>query len=165
MEPQLIEALREVMQSELKKGLSPVHTKLDRLDARVGKLDERVSKLDARVGKLDERVSKLDARVGKLDERVSKLDARVGKLEGITANLDGKVGNLEVNMETVIRQLSAMQNQLDRIEHTQNDDVVAILHQVNQKTADRFERTDNQMRVLNDRLFTVETDIRKLQQS
>jgi len=165
MEPQLIEALREIMQSELKKGLSPVHMKLDRLDSRVGKLDERVGKLEKQVGRLDVRVGKLEKQVGKLDERVSKLDERVGKLEGETAKLAGKVGNMEVNMETVIRQLSAMQNQMDRIEHTQNDDVVATLHQVNQKTADRFERTDNQMRVLNDRLFTVEADIRKLQQS
>ncbi|MFD0673354.1 hypothetical protein [Cohnella sp. GCM10027633] len=58
-----------------------------------------------------------------------------------------------------------MQKQLDRIEETQNEDVVAILHQINQKVEQRFERTDSQLRVLNDRLFTVEGDVRKLQGS
>lgn len=144
MDQQLLEALREVMHSELMKGLAPVHTKLDRLDGQVGSLEGAVDKLGVRVG---------------------NLEGKVISLEGKFSSLEGKVSNLEFNMETVIKQLSSMQNQLDRIEHTQNEDVVAILHQVNQKTADRFERTDSQMRVLNDRLFTAEADIRKLQQS
>lgn len=123
MDPQWIEALKEVLQGELKRELAPVHEKLDRMDARLENVESRLE------------------------------------------NVDNRLENVENRLENVENRLDSMQTQLDRIEHTQNEDVVAILHRIDNRTIERFERMDNQMRVLNDRLFTVEADTRKLQQS
>lgn len=79
-----------------------------------------------------------------LKEEFTPVHARLDKLEG-------KVDKLS--------------SQLDRMEHTQNEDLVATLHQMNKKTTALFERIDSHMRVLNDRLFTVEANLRLLQQS
>lgn len=129
MEPQLIEAIREVMQSELKQELAPVHAKLGGIESKIEGIEGRLEGIE-------------------------------GRLEGIEGRLEGVEGRLEGVEGTLV----SMQQQLDRIEETQNDDVVALLHQIINKV-ERYERTDSQLKVLNDRLFTVEADVRKLQQS
>ena len=137
MDPQWIEALKEVLQGELKRELAPVHEKLDRMDSRLENVENRLENVE---------------------NRLENVETRMENMEGRMENMEGRLENMENQMDT-------MQTQLDRIECTQNEDVIAVLRQMNQKTTDRFERSDSQMRVLNDRLFTVEADVRKLQQS
>ena len=51
------------------------------VDARFDQVDIRLDKLDKRVGTLEESVSKLDKRVGTLEESVSKFDKRLEQVE------------------------------------------------------------------------------------
>ena len=144
MDPQWIEALKEVLQGELKRELAPVHEKLDRMDSRLENVENRLENVE---------------------NRLENVETRMENMEGRMENMEGRMENMEGRLENMENQMDTMQTQLDRIECTQNEDVIAVLRQMNQKTTDRFERSDSQMRVLNDRLFTVEADVRKLQQS
>lgn len=52
--------------------------------------------------------------------------------------------------------------QLDRMETAQQEDIVTVLQMIDKKVTTYSERHEHQIRALNDRLFTVEADVRKL---
>ena len=57
--------------------------RLEGLDDRVAKLDEKIDKVDQRVPKLDEKIDKVGQRMAKLDEKIDKVDQRIAKLENV----------------------------------------------------------------------------------
>ena len=159
------EALQEVLPGALQKELAPVHERLDRLEGKVDKLEDRFDVLEGKVDKLEDRFDVLESKVDKLEDRFDVLESKVDKLEDRFDVFEGKFVVLEGKVDKLEGKVDKLSAQLDRMEHTQNEDIVAVLHQINKKTTERFERTDSQMRVLNDRLFTVEAEVRKLQQT
>ncbi len=59
----------------------PVNARLDKVDARLDKVEERLDKVDARLDKVEERLDKVDARLDKMKEKVTEVQMT---LENVT---------------------------------------------------------------------------------
>jgi chaperonin cofactor prefoldin len=97
-------------------------------------IDNKVSDLDNKVSTLDNKVSTLDNKVSTLDHKVSNLDNKVSELDNKFFNLDNKVTNLEVGQQQIVTRLDTLETDVkevrdtvNRIEVSQNDDVIALL--------------------------------------
>ncbi|ANX13889.1 hypothetical protein ABE41_017900 [Fictibacillus arsenicus] len=97
--------------------------------------------IDNKVSDLDNKVSTLDHKVSNLDNKVSELDNKVSELDNKFFNLDNKVTNLEMGQQQIVTRLDTLETDVkeirdtvNRIEVSQNDDVIALLKMMhNQK--------------------------------
>lgn len=90
--------------------------------------------IDNKVSDLDNKFSTLDHKVSNLDNKVSNLDNKVSELDNKFFNLDNKVTNLEVGQQQIVTRLDTLETDVkeirdtvNRIEVSQNDDVIALL--------------------------------------
>ncbi|WP_356711414.1 hypothetical protein [Paenibacillus sp. CECT 9249] len=58
--------------------------------------------------------------------------------------------------------MASVKDQLDRMEHVQTEDVVAMIQVMDKKLTMRTDMQERQIGVLNDRLFVVEAEVHKL---
>ncbi|MFG1970441.1 coiled-coil domain-containing protein [Nonomuraea fuscirosea] len=90
---------------------------VQKLDARVGRLESKVDRLDARVGSLETKVDRLDARVGSLETKVDRLDAKVecleAKVDAGFDKVDGQISSLQKGQLDMMNILIAIQRKLD----------------------------------------------------
>lgn len=83
----------------------------------VKSLNGTVQKLDARVGRLESKVDRLDARVGSLETKVDRLDAKVecleAKVDAGFDKVDGQISSLQKGQLDMMNILIAIQRKLD----------------------------------------------------
>ncbi|MEV4070540.1 coiled-coil domain-containing protein [Nonomuraea fuscirosea] len=83
----------------------------------VKSLNGTVQKLDARVGRLESKVDQLDARVGSLETKVDRLDAKVecleAKVDAGFDKVDGQISSLQKGQLDMMNILIAIQRKLD----------------------------------------------------
>ena len=97
--------------------------------------------------------------------RLDSLEGRFDGLESRFDGLEGRFGGLEGRFDGLESQVSLIREQLDRIEHAQTEDVVAMLHMIDRKITTRTDQHEYQIDALNHRLLIVEADVRKLMQT
>jgi archaellum component FlaC len=93
----------------------------------------------------------------------------IGKrLDGIEQRFDGleqKFDSLERKFDSLEQRLESIEQKIDRIEGSQVEDVLMLLKLIEQKIneiAATNSDQDNRIEVLNDRLFKLEADVRKV---
>ena len=91
--------------------------------------------------------------------RLDGLEGRFDGLEGRFDGLEGRFDGLEARMD---KQFDDIKQQLDRMEQSQNDDVIAILERIETKAIKRLDQHDSMIELLNERLIHVEADVRSL---
>jgi predicted nuclease with TOPRIM domain len=103
------------------------------------KILETVEQFGLELKSLNDKVSSLDGKVSSLDSKVSSLDSKVSSLDSKVSSLDGKVSSLDSKVDL---QFANIQASLNRIEVTQQEDVVSILGLINTKLEDTAKKSD-----------------------
>ncbi len=94
-----------------------------------------------------------------IKELLQQVMGRLDGLEGRFDGLEGRFDGLEARMD---KQFDDIKQQLDRMEQSQNDDVIAILERIETKAIKRLDQHDSMIELLNERLIHVEADVRSL---
>lgn len=93
-----------------------------------------------------------------INELLRNLDARMDRQETMMQQLISMVGHNTDRMNVMNKQLERIEESMNRIEHSQPSDILAMLKQINGKLDER----DNEIQVLNKRLFKTESEIERL---
>ncbi len=104
---------------ELTEGQRALADGQNRLDARMGKVEDRLEGLETRMGKVEDRLEGLGARVGKVEDRLEGLDARVGKVEDRLEGLDTRMGKVEDRIGQVETGMGDIGTRIDNLEKLQ----------------------------------------------
>ena len=87
---------------------------MDRLEARMDKLEERMDRLEARMDKLEERMDSLEARVDRLEARMDKMESDNGmEFKAIRIEMD-------VAYKMLSRDIASVNDKVDRFLHTKD---------------------------------------------
>ncbi len=65
---------------DLKNGFARVETKVDRVEARVENIDERLGRVETKVENVDGRLGRVETRLDTMDARLEQVDAKIDKL-------------------------------------------------------------------------------------
>ncbi|MFL5351968.1 hypothetical protein [Archangium sp.] len=79
-------------------------------------LGVRMDRLEARMGKLEARMEGLEARMGELEARMDGLEVRMGKLEARMDGLEVRMEGLEVRMDKVETQVKDLLSRMTKQE-------------------------------------------------
>ncbi|WP_213585203.1 hypothetical protein [Paenibacillus sp. J2TS4] len=90
------------------------------------------------------------------------MESRMTLMESNMTSMESSMTSMENRMTSLETQMSIVGEQLDRMECSQREDVISMLHLVDKKITTRTDRHEHQINVLNDRLLVVEADVRKL---
>jgi uncharacterized coiled-coil protein SlyX len=93
---------------------------------------------------INELLKKMDERMEKLDTRMDRQEQMMQQILQIVAQMDGKIDRVEESV--------------NRIEHGQPTDTLAMLKQISGKLDER----DDEIQVLNKRVFKTEAEIERL---
>lgn len=86
-------------------------------------------------------------------------------MDGLESRMDGlenRLTGVETRLDGLDNQVTDIKTQLDRIETSQTEDVISMIITIDKKITARTDRHEHQINILNDRLLTVEADVRKL---
>ncbi len=97
-----------------------------------------------------------------LQQMMGRFDNLEGRFDGLEGRFDGLEARMDQQFAEVNEQLVDIRQQLDRIEQSQNDDVIAILERIETKAVKRLDQHDHRIELLNERLLHVEADLRPL---
>lgn len=78
------------------------------------------------------------------------------------APINAQLSAMQMRLDSLEGHVSTIQTQLDRIERTQQEDVVALLQTIDKKIQ-RIDKHEHQIELLNQRLLSVEADVKMLQ--
>jgi chromosome segregation ATPase len=96
-----------------------------------------------------------------LDE-LKGLNQRVGGIESeiqdVKSQMNSRFDTIETNMSHMQGDVSSIKNSVDRMEKNEPADVLAMLKQINGKLDGR----DDEIQVLNKRLFKTESEVERL---
>ena len=135
--------------------MSELDTILQAVTAGFQQVNERLDRLEARVGNLENSMARLEARMGNLETDVAQLKSQAGKLEEKTDLLDRQVST---GFAEVHSRLDSLQQSVNRIEHQQQEEVIGMLRLVKGKTEIHEYKIDS----LNKRLLDAEAHIQKV---
>jgi archaellum component FlaC len=100
-----------------------------------------------------------------IHQRFEQMDQRFEQMDQRFEQMDQRFVGIDQRFEHIDEQLTAIRHQLDRLEQQQQEDVVGILKLMNAKL-EKLETNDDvqnqQIALLNERVFRLETDVRML---
>jgi chromosome segregation ATPase len=79
--------------------LAHIEERLDRLEARVAHIEERLDRLEARVARVGERLDRLEARVARVEERLDRVEARLAEVEERLDRVEARLDRLEARVD------------------------------------------------------------------
>jgi chromosome segregation ATPase len=132
---------------DLKKDLTQ---HLDRLEQRMGALEQSVAGLDQRIGALEQRVDGLDQRIGTLEQRVDGLDQR---MDGLEQSMNG-IAERMLGLMVAQKWLSNDFNGLWR----KQEQFAERLELRMDRLEDGQEKTHEELEKLNDRVSRIESN-------
>ncbi|MCC2683688.1 MAG: hypothetical protein K0R75_587 [Paenibacillaceae bacterium] len=103
--------------------------------------------------------------LGDIGKRLDGLEQRFDGLEQKFDGLEQKFDSLERKFDGLEQRLESIEHKIDRIESSQVEDVLMLLKLIEQKIneiAAMGTNQDSRIEVLNDRLFKLEADVRKV---
>ncbi|GIH48143.1 hypothetical protein [Microbispora rosea] len=101
--------------SVLKRQMTVVTVRFDRIDSEIGRLDRRIDGLSERVDTLTDRMDGLTSRVDGLNERV---DALTGRMDGLTSRVDTlteRVDGLTTRVDSLTDRMDGLTTQVDTL--------------------------------------------------
>lgn len=98
--------------------------------------------------------AKLDLILNKLNSMENDMKTMKNEIETVTNHLK----KLDTKTEHIQNDVTNIKDSIERIDHAVNEDVIAILKTIENKTNDN----DADIVVLNNRLFKVESKIQKI---
>ncbi|HEY0829450.1 MAG TPA: hypothetical protein VGE40_15220 [Bacilli bacterium] len=141
---ELKEMLKTVIQGELK----PIHEQMHVMQNQIQGLDNRIQGMDNRIGGIENRMEGMDNRFQGMENRIDGMDNRI---EGMQDQMNRRFDELHRSIEASDR---------DSI----NADEILLKHILELKEAVTVKTTthDHQFNVVNQRLFTLESDVDQL---
>ena len=151
------------------KILKEILNKLNRLEIKVDKLEEKVSKIDKleekinKIDKLEEKVSKIDKleekinKIDKLEEKVNKIDKLEEKINKID-KLEEKVSKID-SMEIELKKLNKKLDDYIEVEKNHYKSTCNEFDRINKKIDSNFVYLDKKIDNTKDKIVTEMIDV------
>ena len=151
------------------KILKEILNKLNRLEIKVDKLEEKVSKIDKleekinKIDKLEEKVSKIDKleekinKIDKIEEKVNKIDKLEEKINKID-KLEEKVSKID-SMEIELKKLNKKLDDYIEVEKNHYKSTCNEFDRINKKIDSNFVYLDKKIDNTKDKIVTEMIDV------
>ncbi|MBD1381396.1 hypothetical protein [Metabacillus arenae] len=97
-------------------------------------INHTIEQFEGRFDKIEERFNQVEKRFGDIDGRFDKVDKRFGDIDGRFDKVDKRFGDIEERFNKVDNEISEVKEIARRIEVSNEDDILAMLKQVQNNT-------------------------------